>query len=47
MRNVSYTTPHEGDKMIVVIFILTAIFVLISITPLLITEDMHDIVSVD
>jgi hypothetical protein len=44
---VSYTSGHQGDKMTLLIIILTLLFVLGSISPLLVTEDMQDIVRME
>ena len=38
---------HEGDKMIVLIVVLTLFFVLGSISPLLVTDEMQDIVAIE
>jgi hypothetical protein len=37
----------QGDKMIILIVILTALFILAGISPLLVTEEMRDIVSLE
>ena len=46
---VSYTFGRkQGDKMIfATILIITIIFALISISPLLVTDEMHDIVKIN
>ena len=45
---VSYTSGHQGDKMIdFIVAVLTLIFILGSIGPLLITDDVRDIVIME
>ena len=43
----SYTLGHQGDKMIGLIVVLTLFFIFGSISPLLVTEDMRDIVMME
>jgi hypothetical protein len=47
IAGVSYTSGHQGDKMTVLIVILTLFFVLGSISPLLVTDDMQDLVRME
>jgi hypothetical protein len=43
---VSYTSGHKGDRMVtLIVVILTLLFVLGGISPLLVTENMQDIVT--
>ena len=45
---VSYTSGHQGDKMIaVLVVILTLLFALGSISELLITDDVQDLVMLE
>jgi hypothetical protein len=46
-QHVSYTTEVQGDKMILLIIILTALFILTGISPLLVTEETRDIVMLE
>jgi hypothetical protein len=46
-ETVSYTLGHKGDKMIVIISLLMFVYILGSISPLLITDDMQDIVMLE
>lgn len=43
-KMVSYTSGHQGDKMIFIIVILMLFFILGSLSPLLVTDDVQDIV---
>ena len=47
-KQFSYTSGRQGDKMITLIVgILTLLFVLAGISPLLITDDVRDIVIME
>lgn len=46
-HRIFYTGGHQGDKMIFIIMILTLFFVLGSISPLLVTDDVQDVVMME